>query len=58
MDAVAAERGDGSVVLPYWHPRFSSRLGLHRLAQMPGGHEALFTNPRLSAEKLQEAGRD
>ena len=123
MDADAAERGDGSVVLPYpvwreafmndaddalarhvyderlsphpvktirdrielktfptlaiprsylnctedtamppgeygWHPRFSSRLGLHRLVQMPGGHEALFTNPRLSAEKLQEAGRD
>ena len=112
MDADAAERGDGSVVLPYpvwreafmndadealarkiyderlsphpvktlrdplelkvfptleiprsylnctedtamppgaygWHPRFSSRLGLHRLVQMPGGHEALFTNPRL-----------
>ena len=41
-----------------WHPRFSSRLGLYRLVQMPGGHEAMFTNPRLSAEKLTEAGRD
>jgi pimeloyl-ACP methyl ester carboxylesterase len=123
MDHVAAERGDGTVVLPYpvwrdafmndaddtlarhvyeerlspqpvktlrdrlelkafptleiprsylncsediamppgeygWHPRFSSRLGLYRLVQMPGGHEAMFTNPRLSAEKIQEAGRD
>ena len=123
MDHVAAERGDGAVVLPYpvwrdafmndaddtlarhvyeerlspqpvktlrdrlelkafptleiprsylnctediamppgeygWHPRFSSRLGLYRLVQMPGGHEAMFTNPRLSAEKIQEAGRD
>jgi pimeloyl-ACP methyl ester carboxylesterase len=123
MDADAAERGDGSVVLPYpvwrevfmndadealarrvyderlsphpvqtlrdkielkafpaleiprsyvnctedtamppgeygWHPRFSARLGLHRLVQMPGGHEALFTNPRLLAAKIQEAGRD
>jgi pimeloyl-ACP methyl ester carboxylesterase len=41
-----------------WHPRFSSRLGLYRLVQMPGGHEAMFTNPRLSAVKIQEAGRD
>ncbi len=41
-----------------WHPRFSSRLGLHRLVQMPGGHETLYTNPRLLAEKIQEAGRD
>jgi pimeloyl-ACP methyl ester carboxylesterase len=41
-----------------WHPRFSARLGLYRLVQMPGGHEAMFTNPRLAAVKLQEAGRD
>jgi len=41
-----------------WHPRFSSRLGLCRLVQMPGSHEAIFTNPRLLAEKLVEAGRD
>jgi pimeloyl-ACP methyl ester carboxylesterase len=123
MDAVAAERGDDSVVLPYpvwreafmndadealartvyeehlsphpvqtfrdkielktfptleiprsyvnntediamppgeygWHPRFSSRLGLYRLVQLPGGHETLYTNPQLLAEKIQEAGRD
>lgn len=41
-----------------WHPRMSSRLGLCRLVQMPGSHEALFTNPKGLAEKLIEAGRD
>jgi pimeloyl-ACP methyl ester carboxylesterase len=41
-----------------WHPRFSGRLGRHRLGQMPGSHEVIFTNPRLLAEKLVEAGRD
>jgi hypothetical protein len=30
-----------------WHPRMSSRLGLYRLVQMPGGHERIFTNKRL-----------
>ena len=28
-----------------WHPRFSNRLGLYRLVQMPGSHEVLFTEP-------------
>jgi pimeloyl-ACP methyl ester carboxylesterase len=50
------------IALPHgeyaWHPRFSSRLGLCRLVQMPGSHEVIFTNPRLRAEKLVEAGRD
>lgn len=41
-----------------WHPRMSSRLGLHRLVQMPGSHEVIFTNPTLLAEKIIEAGRD
>ncbi len=41
-----------------WHPRMSSRLGLHRLVQMPGGHEVIFTNPTGLAEKIIEAGRD
>ncbi|KAB2344889.1 alpha/beta fold hydrolase [Actinomadura rudentiformis] len=41
-----------------WHPRFSSRLGLCRLVQMPGSHEALLTRPGLLARKLVEAGRD
>ncbi len=41
-----------------WHPRMSNRLGLYRLVQMPGDHEALLTNPPLLAAKLVEAGRD
>ena len=41
-----------------WHPRMSSRLGLHRLVQMPGSHEVIFTNPTGLAEKIIEAGRD
>lgn len=41
-----------------WHPRMSSRLGLYRLVQMPGGHEVLFTNPQGLARALVDAGRD
>jgi pimeloyl-ACP methyl ester carboxylesterase len=41
-----------------WHPRMSSRLGLHRLVQMPGSHEAIFTRPLELADKILEAGRD
>jgi pimeloyl-ACP methyl ester carboxylesterase len=41
-----------------WHPRMSNRLGQFRLVQMAGGHEVLFTNPRLLAEKISIAGRD
>ena len=41
-----------------WHPRFSARLGLCRIVQMPGGHEALFSDPELLAAKIIEAGRD
>ena len=41
-----------------WTPRFPARLGLCRLVQMPGGHEACFTNPSLLADKIVEAGRD
>jgi pimeloyl-ACP methyl ester carboxylesterase len=41
-----------------WHPRMSGRLGLHRLVQMPGSHEAIFTNPTGLADKIVEAGRD
>ena len=41
-----------------WHPRMSSRLGLYRLVQMPGSHESCFSNPKLLAEKIIEAGRD
>jgi len=41
-----------------WHPRMSSRLGLHRLVQMSGSHEVIYTNPGALAEKIWEAGRD
>ena len=41
-----------------WHPRMSNRLGLYRLVQMSGSHEAIFTNPIGLAEKIIEAGRD
>jgi pimeloyl-ACP methyl ester carboxylesterase len=41
-----------------WHPRMSNRLGQFRLVQMPGGHEVMFTNPQLLADKIIVAGRD
>jgi len=41
-----------------WVPRFPSRLGLCRLVQMLGGHEACFTNPGLLAEKIIEGARN
>ncbi len=41
-----------------WHPRLSQKLGLHRLVSMPGGHESCFTNPKLLAKKMIEAGRE
>ncbi|MGI9500239.1 MAG: alpha/beta hydrolase, partial [Geminicoccaceae bacterium] len=41
-----------------WHPRLSEKLGLFRLVQTTGSHELCFTNPRLLAEKIMEAGRD
>jgi pimeloyl-ACP methyl ester carboxylesterase len=41
-----------------WHPRMSSRLGEFRLVQMPGSHEAVFTDPIGLADKFVEAGRD
>jgi hypothetical protein len=54
--------GTADMVMPPgdsgWHPRMSSRLGEFRLVQMPGSHEAIFTNPIGVADKLIEAGRD
>ncbi|RUT06391.1 hypothetical protein DSM106972_026480 [Dulcicalothrix desertica PCC 7102] len=41
-----------------WHPRMSSRLGLFRLVQMPGGHEVIFSNPVGLAENIILAARD
>jgi hypothetical protein len=36
----------------------TSRTGLHRFVQMPGGRELLFWNPNGLADKIIEAGRD
>lgn len=41
-----------------WHPRMSEKLGLFRLVEMQGSHEVCFSNPKLLAEKIMEAGRD
>ncbi|MFP1155560.1 salicylate esterase [Mycobacterium sherrisii] len=49
--------GSEDVALPL-HPMMTSRLGLYRFLQIPGGHELLFTNPYGLADKLVEAGRD
>jgi pimeloyl-ACP methyl ester carboxylesterase len=42
----------------WWHPKISSRLGMYRFVQMPGGHVPFFTNPNGLADKIVEAGRD
>lgn len=41
-----------------WHPRMSSRLGLHRLVQLPGSHEVMFTAPQRLAQAIIAAARD
>jgi pimeloyl-ACP methyl ester carboxylesterase len=41
-----------------WHPRLSEKLGLFRLVQVPGSHELCFTNPKLLAQAIMDAGRD
>src|SRR5690554_3130742 len=41
-----------------WHPRLSERLGLFRLVECPGSHEAWFSNPAVLAKAIIEAGRD
>jgi pimeloyl-ACP methyl ester carboxylesterase len=40
------------------HPRMTSRLGVFRFLQMPGGHELMFSNPVGLADKIVEAARD
>ncbi|WP_371674150.1 alpha/beta hydrolase [Streptomyces sp. NBC_00289] len=41
-----------------WHPRMSQRLGMYRLVQMHGSHEAAFMRAEELARKIVEAGRD
>ena len=49
------------IVLPHgeyaWYPRMAESLGLCRVVQKPGSHEVCYTNPKLLAEALIEAGR-
>jgi hypothetical protein len=40
------------------HPRMTSRLGLFRLVQMPGGHELMFSNPKGLTDSIIVASRD
>jgi pimeloyl-ACP methyl ester carboxylesterase len=41
-----------------WHPRLSRKLGPFRLVQVPGSHELCFSNPKLLAQAIMDAGRD
>ena len=49
------------IALPHgeygWYPRLAQRLGLYRLVQRPGDHEACYTCPEVLADALIEAGR-
>ena len=38
--------------------RLSQKLGLFRLVQVPGSHELCFSNPKLLAQAIMDAGRD
>ena len=51
---------DNDITQGTWgrHPRLSNRLGIYRLIGMEGSHEVLLTNPKLTAQKFLEAGRD
>jgi pimeloyl-ACP methyl ester carboxylesterase len=41
-----------------WHPVMSSRLGAHKLVEMDGGHEVMFTRPAELARRLLDAAND
>ncbi len=41
-----------------WHPRLSQKLGLFRLVQVPGSHEAVLLQSERLAQAFLEAGRD
>jgi pimeloyl-ACP methyl ester carboxylesterase len=42
----------------YFHPGMSSRLGPHKLVEMDGSHEVMFTRPAELADKIVEASAD
>jgi pimeloyl-ACP methyl ester carboxylesterase len=41
-----------------WHPVMSARLGAHKLVEMDGGHEVMFTRPAELARRLLDAAND
>ena len=48
-------RQDRAMPPDYFHPGMSSRLGPHKLVQMDGSHEVMFTRPAELADKILEA---
>jgi pimeloyl-ACP methyl ester carboxylesterase len=51
-------RQDRAMPPGYFHPGMSSRLGPHKLVEMDGSHEVMFTRPADLADKLIEASED
>jgi pimeloyl-ACP methyl ester carboxylesterase len=51
-------RQDKAMPPGYFHPGMSSRLGAHKLLEMDGSHEVMFSRPAEVAEKLIEAASD
>jgi len=48
-------RQDRAMPPGYFHPGMSSRLGPHKLVEMDGSHEVMFTRPHELADKILEA---
>lgn len=48
-------RQDRAMPPGYFHPGMSSRLGPHKLVEMDGSHEVMFTRPPELADKIIEA---
>lgn len=51
-------RQDRAMPPGYFHPGMSSRLGEHKLLEMDGSHEVMFTRPAELADKIIEASAD
>lgn len=51
-------RQDRAMPPGYFHPGMSSRLGTHKLVEMDGSHEVMFTCPAELADKIIEASSD
>jgi pimeloyl-ACP methyl ester carboxylesterase len=51
-------RQDRAMPPGYFHPGMSSRLGSHKLVEMDGSHEVMFTRPAELADKIIEASSE